>query len=321
MNSIKNEKNWEIKLGPVQVTVVVGFVLGSLIAMYFLGTWTGKSVGYSLASEAALATAPRQEIVDNHEVLATESKENDVYFKLAKAGTPENKGDKKGEFASPKLGIVETVKQATLLDEIEEEAKTPTATPSAPVPLIRELGATSAAGSSSATVTEKKTLGDIAAQEQKKIPLEVKSERAGDKDREFLAAVANTKSPLAVASPTKSTPAEAPAIKNVAAQRATPSDAAPKSAIAQQPLIRDALPSGWFAQVGAVKSSDEAKSIATTLREGGFPVVIEKAEVRGEQYFRILVGPEESRAPAERLVGQLKREKMVKGDPFLRLVK
>lgn len=81
------------------------------------------------------------------------------------------------------------------------------------------------------------------------------------------------------------------------------------------------VPKGWFAQVAAPKAKADAEQLARTLRGSGFPVVIENANVRGQQYFRVLVGPEGSRDQGERLIAQLKREGSVKGDPFLRSVK
>ncbi|MBN8550818.1 MAG: SPOR domain-containing protein [Deltaproteobacteria bacterium] len=49
--------------------------------------------------------------------------------------------------------------------------------------------------------------------------------------------------------------------------------------------------------------------------------MIEVARVRGDEYYRVLVGPEQNRDRAQRLVGQLKRESYIHGDPFLRVVK
>jgi len=81
------------------------------------------------------------------------------------------------------------------------------------------------------------------------------------------------------------------------------------------------VPRGWFAQIVAPRSHEEAETMASKLRQSGFAVVIENARVRGEEYFRVLVGPEESRQQAERLLAQLKREPYVKGEPFIRMVR
>ncbi len=95
-----------------------------------------------------------------------------------------------------------------------------------------------------------------------------------------------------------------------------------KEAVAAEPSVpKGPLPHGWFAQIVAPKSSQEAESMAKKLKAAGFPVVIENALVRDENYYRVLVGPEDSRDQAERLIGQLKRESYIKADPFLRMVK
>ncbi|MCB0336128.1 MAG: SPOR domain-containing protein, partial [Bdellovibrionales bacterium] len=77
----------------------------------------------------------------------------------------------------------------------------------------------------------------------------------------------------------------------------------------------------WYAQVLAPKELSEAQALSDKLKDSGFPVVIEHAEVRGQQYYRVLVGGEESRQQAEILIKQLQREKYLKGDPFLRMIR
>ena len=86
-------------------------------------------------------------------------------------------------------------------------------------------------------------------------------------------------------------------------------------------LVKAVLPKGWYAQVAAPKGLADAEAMGKKLKSAGFSVVVERAEVRSEQYFRLLVGPEATKATAERLIAQLKREKSIKTDPFLRMVK
>lgn len=86
-------------------------------------------------------------------------------------------------------------------------------------------------------------------------------------------------------------------------------------------VYRGSVPRGWFAQVAAPKEREDADELAAKLRSSGFVVVIENAQVRGEAYYRVLVGPEESRNQAEILIKQLKRERYLDGEPFLRMVK
>lgn len=81
------------------------------------------------------------------------------------------------------------------------------------------------------------------------------------------------------------------------------------------------VPHGWYAQVAAPSREGDALSLAGRLKASGFGVKIELARVRGQDYFRVLVGPEDARHHAERLIVQLKRESYLKGEPFIKLVK
>jgi cell division septation protein DedD len=78
---------------------------------------------------------------------------------------------------------------------------------------------------------------------------------------------------------------------------------------------------GWYAQVAAPSDSSDATSLAKKLRGSGFPVQVERAKVRGQEYYRVLVGPEKDRVYAERLVTQLKRESYLSGAPFIKKVR
>jgi cell division septation protein DedD len=106
-----------------------------------------------------------------------------------------------------------------------------------------------------------------------------------------------------------------------AASSLTRSVTDPRPGSASPGLIRERLPKGWFAQVGAPDNRAEAERLGQNLQASGFPVVIEQAKVRGQEYYRILVGPEDTRQQAERLMSQLKREPAVKADPFIRMVR
>lgn len=101
-----------------------------------------------------------------------------------------------------------------------------------------------------------------------------------------------------------------------------PSDPPAATTTSQSPgMVKQVLPPGYFAQVAAPKRLQEAQDVARRLKRSGFPVVIETAHVRGEDYYRVLVGPEDGKVQAERLVDQLKRESYLSGTAFLRRVK
>jgi cell division septation protein DedD len=73
--------------------------------------------------------------------------------------------------------------------------------------------------------------------------------------------------------------------------------------------------------VAAPSRLADAESVARKLRQSGFPAVVEVADVKGESYYRVLVGPEDTKTQADRLIDQLKSERYLSSVPFIRKVK
>ncbi|MCB0319122.1 MAG: SPOR domain-containing protein [Bdellovibrionales bacterium] len=90
--------------------------------------------------------------------------------------------------------------------------------------------------------------------------------------------------------------------------------------VAKGDFIRSVIPRGWYAQLAAPRIVSDANTLANKLRSSGFPVMIEKAVVRNQEYFRVLVGPEQNKTLANRLLEQIKREPYISGEPFIRNV-
>lgn len=99
------------------------------------------------------------------------------------------------------------------------------------------------------------------------------------------------------------------------------SEPAPTKQEQKSPFVKSRVSGGWYAQVAATEKVDDANALAKKLKESGFPVVIEEANIRGEEYYRVLVGPEDERRYSETMVQQLKRETYLKSDPFIKLIK
>ncbi|MEZ4753668.1 MAG: SPOR domain-containing protein [Bdellovibrionota bacterium] len=91
--------------------------------------------------------------------------------------------------------------------------------------------------------------------------------------------------------------------------------------IDQSQFIRTVVPQGWYTQVAAPRNISDAHPLALKLKNSGFSVIIERALVRGDEYFRILVGPEANKILANRLLEQVKRESYISGEPFIRSVR
>jgi DedD protein len=64
----------------------------------------------------------------------------------------------------------------------------------------------------------------------------------------------------------------------------------------------------WVIQVASLGNEQTAADLKNKLRKAGFAAFIEKAEVRGKQYYRVRVGPNKSRASAERAASKLRNQ-------------
>lgn len=64
----------------------------------------------------------------------------------------------------------------------------------------------------------------------------------------------------------------------------------------------------WVIQVASLGNAQTATDLQNKLRKAGFAAFIEKAEVRGKQYYRVRVGPNKSRASAERAAAKLRQQ-------------
>ncbi|WP_201095772.1 SPOR domain-containing protein [Thiocystis minor] len=69
----------------------------------------------------------------------------------------------------------------------------------------------------------------------------------------------------------------------------------------------DGMPS-WIVQVASVGTAQGAAELEQKLRNAGFSAFVEKAEVRGKQYYRVRVGPEVDRESAERAATKLRQQ-------------
>jgi cell division protein FtsN len=95
----------------------------------------------------------------------------------------------------------------------------------------------------------------------------------------------------------------------------------PEKKAAGDVAVKKVVPSGFFAQVAAPTKRADAESVARKLKKSGFPVVVEEATVNGESYYRVLVGPEDNKVQADRLIQQLQSERYLSSVPFVRRVK
>ena len=335
-------RGFEVRLGMVQVVALFGAMVGFTFGSFYLGFLSGRSVGFEVArhsssSEVAKLPVPLS-AQEGEEEATAEADPSRIYAKLndsariaesaspdksskGKAAPaektipepkPEDQFDLPADTSSPDESLSKGIDKAfeaeaskdaaTATDEGNEHLK-----PEAPQPTVRVLGDSGATGDS-------KTLGMLL---DERIDEARKNAPEGTPKLDPPAAAVVEK----VAAET--TPTPKPQATSTPLPKATPAKVAvEKEAPTQnQGTVKGVLPSGWFAQVAAPKKLPEAQQVARQLKKSGFAVMIESASVRGEDYYRVVVGPEQSKVQADRLVDQLRREGVVSGQPFVRRVR
>lgn len=339
-----NRRRSEVKLSIVQLILLTGFCLGCVGASYWLGLYTGTRAGTETVLSGDLAASAKIPITNN-EITKDDSNAtvSDVYARLdnvtpAASAVPEVK-----PMGAPEVVAIQKVE----LPKQKTPEALPTPKPSedmkhieaalvdrkAPEPtkaLIEDVWAAKASGGTQkATPSEKETFEKETLEAKK--ALEAKDI---DSVKEADSALDN----FAAEIPNKVLTPALPKIDEILVDEKKP---APKATLAPRPTPTleaettleaktthedssngavKAPSKGWYAQVAAPKELKDAENLGNKLRRSGFPVMIEHANVRGETYYRVLVGPESNTEHADRLVQQLKRESYIQSEPFIKMV-
>jgi cell division septation protein DedD len=304
-------RSWRLQLSLLQVSVLLGIVMGSMVCAFFLGFLSGRAAGLegALASTAShLAKLPIMPPLGTEEEAIDAEKE--VYENLNKekklsppeepstvgVKTPDEglSGIQKVEIGESELPPSQRKDTENLFGDDEQVEPVPTA-------------------SKAKTAS---TLGELIEEEKRKNIIE-----ESEADKRLSEAVSR------IGDAEKRTPTAVPTLqlrlKTEEKKAATPSPKQSSSTPQNEGDIRTSStpPRGWFAQVVAPKTASDAAGVAKKLRAAGFPVFIEKTEIKGELYYRVLVGPETNRELADRLADQVKRESFIKSPPFVRQIK
>ena len=94
----------------------------------------------------------------------------------------------------------------------------------------------------------------------------------------------------------------------------------PAKVEAVKPAVTSATGS-WYIQAGAARSEKEALTYVRKFKAAGISAKVEKADVRGNRYFRIIVGPYTDKSAADKDLRKVANSKVLKSDPFVRLIK
>lgn len=330
----------ELRLGKLQVVVWLGLSLGSIAGAYFVGYFSGRYVGFESARESSAADIPKLPVP---EVFQGNGAQNpgSVYDKL-KAPAVLRESASGGSAEQPRLNTrpipALNGQRESSREESEELALDTSEVEQRRDSTESQRANQNADADASATDDDIEAMvGDNASgpqliigadpeTERQKIPNSMRMLGSGNAQQEKTgsakveASAKSDKSPNAILDE-RIASARGDAAKTAQQDTTSGGKVAEQSKGDGGPLVRKVLPTGYFAQVAAPKKLSEAESIASKLKRSGFPVVVESASVAGQSFYRVLVGPEQNKVQADRLVSQLKSESYLSGDPFLKKVK
>lgn len=313
----KEGTRWELRLGVFQVVVLLGLIMGLLTCIFFLGYFSGREVGHNAALTASLTNTIRMPIgeadqADRIDEDSSRKVASEVYARLNDNGAEAAKTqDVQKQADMPRLGAIDSTTDAPV-DVVEGG-----------VPPSGENGAAAGVVSPDPENTPLPSRDQLLKQvieleaQQPPAPAGADTDSPGDAamaDGQAVKPQEKVSPPPAPTSTIK--PRETPTPKATATPRPTKTPKVEKAQTGGEQLSR-----GWFAQIAAPRKKEDAAELSRQLRKSGFGVMVEVAQVRGEQYYRVLAGPENSKAQAEKLIEQLKREPYIQTQPFLRQIK
>lgn len=320
-------QGWELRLGRLQVVVWLGLALGSICGAYCIGFFSGRYVGFETGREVTAVEVAKLPAGDVFPESSPQSQDK-IYDKLNSPAVMVDGTDTKDTAVA--RGVGASQKAPRLLDEKTDSAAAKGSTVTTTRPEQSATGDT--AQEDLVNLFGEDTSGSeliIGADGEPEVAKPSDNVRmlGGSKASESAKGDAKSASAVAVASKEKSV--DALLDERIAKVRVenskdplapdTASDSVKKSEASS--AVRKVVPSGYFAQIAAPKTLNEAEVIAKKLKRSGFPVVVEPTAVAGQSFFRVLVGPEENKVQADRLVSQLKGESYISGTPFIRKVK
>lgn len=322
----KNLRHWEFHLGIIQAVVLTGLAMGAVVCAFFVGYVAGHNKGFEGAMASNVSSVARLPIADEPQA-PSRREESQMLARLSGATDaapvePAQPSVEEKPRALPDLsfarldseekpqavvdqGAAEAEKKIEAAAGSLQAAKSGAAADSAAAPGngVRVLGQGSLPQPQVATAGDGgKTLGTLLPQRDDAVKVEAVAGEAAAEPAPVAAAAEKVRKEAVVAATVAPEPTIKPAAKAVDSARAK-------------------VQRGWFAQVAAPNKKADADALVRKLKSSGFNVVVESAKVRGEEYFRVLVGPEETRSMAEQLVLQLNREAYIDGAPFVRMVK
>ncbi len=305
----------EIRLGALQIVVWLGLALGAIFGSYGLGFVSGRSVGFDNARSASGVEVAKLAISD---VLPEISNQNisGIYDKLNAPAILEQGSTavKRAKGAADTSGVRGKGELAAAsAQEIQQETIPEVESIFSNSELVDELSATTPRNVR-LLGGEEEPLEDLPSQPKARandrsvgalLDERIANGQEQEGNQKVLGTVAN------------GTVTQLANEDNTSAKVAVANKVQKQAESALKIAVKKRLPEGYFAQVAAPKQLPQAEQIAKKLQKSGFPVVIESTTVKGENFYRVVVGPEDNKIQAQRLIAQLKGEKYLVSSPFI----
>jgi len=88
--------------------------------------------------------------------------------------------------------------------------------------------------------------------------------------------------------------------------------------IEEEPSRKESLSSGWFVQIAAKESADAADGLTDLITSKGFISSVRNAEVKNKMYYRVVIGPYNTRKSAIAALPKIAKSSPLAKDAFVR---
>lgn len=324
----------ELRFGLSIAVTIIGLVIGCLVAAFVVGFRSGHTSGYEEATRASLASVPRFKISDSEQPEEVSKEMVSKVYERLKKKTELQEGEEKDV---PELGVINQVKPPVVempkakqpskeankdIAKVNEENSLDilpkeVSLKDVAVPKTKDKNIDSLLGANTQIKEEAKpaTLGGLFELGNSGKPdddVRSKSDQGLKNENESSNLV-------------KQQPQELAAVQQIVTEKPQNKDLLEEAKTAIEPKLlppqEENLRKGWYVQVAAPKSQQEANTMLEQLKNNGFrDSTLQTAVIKGEVYYRVLVGPEDTALLAQRLLEQVGREPYVKFKPFLKRV-
>lgn len=327
------DRRFEVRLTAMPLAALVGVVAGCMFVSFYLGLISGQRAGFESAQAMTTYNTVKMAVPDEFQ-LDLDNKElgSDAYAKLTDVvSSADLSGDQPSEM--PKLESIKNIDEiennelnedgsepGAALKELAKQQKSSILAPVESKPKLDPRLAVLGKGLEVETVGRKSNVATLGGKGTDSLSLtdKVGSKEVGENKK------ANKERNNQMNSDSSSATREPPRVLALAGSNVNKVTEVPKLSNQdrnQLSMVREVVPSGWYTQVAAPRSIRDAEELAERLKNNSLAVMIEMANVRGQEYYRVIVGPDPSRSSAQEHMSQVKSLKLVRGDPFVRLVK